>query len=287
MYECSLCSATYRKSASLNAHMSEHIKNKNILSKYVLNVKVFSNIIKIHNVPKIVYVCWFGGYKCNTYNSMMSITPNRMGAFNSMVYNIQSPVCLLTFDNFRRLIKPDFQVHRAFPFLSGVHKSDYARCYMLHHYGGGYHDIKYRDESWAECWEKDNWLEDDSIWMYGRREKDAEAIGYPPGMQHIQSEYEKMITMGWIICKPYTPFTHDLMQQIHDKLDSVYDQLRIYPGLKSSGYYADKPFDPVPEESYPLRWLELLGEIFHPLMLKYTDHIKFGLPDALKSKRYK
>mgnify|MGYP001600885643 CR=1 FL=1 len=69
--------------------------------------------------------------------------------------------------------------------------------------------------------------------------------------------------------------------------DKYETELQKYPGIMSGGYYSDKPFDLVPENAYPIRWLEILGEIFHPLMLKYTDHIKFGLPDAVKSKRYK
>ena len=64
------------------------------------------------------------------------------------------------------------------------------------------------------------------------------------------------------------------------------DNLKKYPAILPGGYYADKPFDLAPNKSYPLRWLEVAGEHFHPLMLKYSQHIKFGLPDAL-SKRYK
>ena len=70
-------------------------------------------------------------------------------------------------------------------------------------------------------------------------------------------------------------------------LNDKYEELIKHPGYKSSGYYSDKPFSPAEENNYPLRWLEVMGEIFHPLMLKYGDHIKFGLPDALKKKRYK
>jgi hypothetical protein len=36
------------------------------------------------------------------------------------------------------------------------------------------------------------------------------------------------------------------------------------------------------KNNYLLRWLEVMGEIFHPLMLKYNEHIKFGLQDDLK-----
>ena len=119
----------------------------------------------------------------------------------------------------------------------------------------------------------------------GRKKKTS--IGYPPGMNYIVNEFNKLVTMGWIICKPNTLYLKDLVNQIEEKLDYHINNLIKYPAKLPGGYYSDKPFDLVPEKSYPIRWLEILGELFHPLMLKYNEHIKFGLPDALKTKRYK
>lgn len=38
---------------------------------------------------------------------------------------------------------PEEPIHKAFEFLSLIHKSDYLRCYLLYHYGGGYTDVKH------------------------------------------------------------------------------------------------------------------------------------------------
>lgn len=40
-------------------------------------------------------------------------------------------------------ILPEYPLHKAFEFLSAVHKSDYLRSYLLYHYGGGYSDVKH------------------------------------------------------------------------------------------------------------------------------------------------
>lgn len=40
-------------------------------------------------------------------------------------------------------ILKDAPLHPSYSFLSGVHRSDYLRCYLMHHYGGGYSDIKH------------------------------------------------------------------------------------------------------------------------------------------------
>ena len=181
-------------------------------------------------------------------------------------------------------IKKTYPIHKSFNLLSGVHKSDYMRAYLLHYYGGGYHDIKHRDDSWQDCWS--DWLFDENIWIYGRRENNRRAIGYPPNARHIQNHYNKLVTMGWVICKPNTTYTETLLHKIDDVLDKKYSELVAHPGYNSAGYYHENPFQMVEENNYPLRWLEILGEIYHPLMLQYTIHIKYGLPDAIKKKRY-
>ena len=281
MYKCNICTDSFNKKNYLDAHNNLHIIQDAYLKNFIKYS--FNDIKYIGDVPEVVFACWFGGY--GTDIPLMSQT--RFNCFRDLINNIGIPIILITSKNYKNFIKSNFPVHKSFEYLTGVHKTDYFRCYLMNHYGGGYHDIKSRNISWSNEWEKDNWTSDDNIWMYGRREKNEGAIGYPPGMSHIKKEFSKMATMGWIICKKYTPFTKELMEQIHLSLDNHYKKLKIYPGVRSDGYYSDEPFELVPNNSYPIRWLEILGEIYHPLMLKYTGYIKFELPDANKSKRYK
>jgi len=60
---------------------------------------------------------------------------------------IDVPVILITSKNFPSFIKQTHPIHKSFELLFGNHKSDYVRAYLLHHYAGGYHDIKHREES--------------------------------------------------------------------------------------------------------------------------------------------
>jgi len=280
-YYCLDCDLSFRKKRSIPAHKTLHDPQNEFLNKYIKHS--LDDIEYVNGTPKVVYVCWFGGYKKNC--PLMSW--NRFCAFKSIVENISVPVILITYCNYKSFEKKDYPINKSFEYLSGVHKSDYFRVYMLKHYGGGYHDIKWRNDSWEDEWDKDNWSNDENIWMYGRREKNKNAVGYPPGKKDIQEEYKKLITMCFIICKKNTVFTNELLQNIENILDEKYDKLLINPGINSAGYYFENPFDIVKENSYPLRWLEILGEIFHPLMFKYNKHIKFGLKDAIAKKRYK
>lgn len=278
MYTCETCQVKFNKSHHYNYHLQTHMDNQNFLEKYIKYS--FDEIEYINNVPKVVFVCWFGGYKID----MPLMKQNRFNCFKNLVSNIEIPIILITHKNYKCFVKNDFPLHKAFQYLTGNHKTDYFKCYLMHHYGGACHDIKSRILSWKNEWEKDNWLYDDNIWMYGRIEKNENVIGYPPEMKHIKKEFNKLVTMGWIICKNHTQYTSDLLNNVTQILEDNCDKLLKFPGVESAGYRDDNRDMAI---SYPLRWLQVMGEIFHPLMITYCDHIKFGLPDANKSKKYK
>jgi hypothetical protein len=279
MYKC-LCGLSFNKIHYFQSH--QNICSEIIQEKYIQQFEKtnFDDIEFINGVPKVVFVCWFGGYQID--NQKMS--KNRFEAFKSLVENISVPIILITSKNYTNFIKQNHPIHPSFNLLSGNHKSDYIRAYLLHYYGGGYHDIKHRKENWKDCW--GDWLFNDNIWIFGRKENNRRAIGYPPNQKHIRNYFDKLVTMGWVICKPNTKFTNILLQKIEKVLDEKYSALVSYPGCNSGGYYHENPFQMAEENNYPLRWLEVMGEISHPLMLKFADHIKYGLPDAIKNKRY-
>lgn len=147
---------------------------------------------------------------------------------------------------------------------------------MLCHYGGGYHDIKWREKSWENEWDK---FSNPSVWLIGRRELKPDCIGYDPEKDEkwVQQEFNKLITMGWVISKPYNECIQKLMNKINEKLDDKIEILKLKPAPNIRCGIGNG----CNENEYPLRWLELMGEISHPLLLDYTTHIDFTLPDIL------
>ena len=125
MYKC-LCSKTFNKPNYFQAHQNIclDVIQENFLKQY--EKTNFDNIEFINGVPKVVFVCWFGGYKVD--NQQMS--KNRFGAFKSLVEKIGVPVILITSNNYSFFIK-SHPIHKSFDLLSGVHKSDYMRTYLL------------------------------------------------------------------------------------------------------------------------------------------------------------
>ena len=234
----------------------------------------FKNIKYVNGVPKVVYIVWFG----------RKISNNRLKALNNLISNIGVPYILITEDNYKLFEDKKNKIHPAFEYLSGNHKSDYLRSYLLHHYGGGYHDVKYREKSWINEWDT---FKDKKIWIKTRRETQPFYIGYDidnPETKFIQDKFNELGTMGYVICRQKTKYTKELLEKIHSKLDFHYENLKKNPSEKPEGYYADTPFEKVSNVgcSYPLRWLELMGEHYHLLMYKYKEHINFELPDTVK-----
>ena len=113
--------------------------------------------------------------------------------------------------------------------------------------------------------------------MFGIREQHPEWIGYSKGNEYIQQYYNELLTMNAIICKKNTPYLQELFNNVKLILDNNLEKLKQNPGY-NSGYHQDKLYDFVGDNQYPLRWLEISGEIHHKLMYKFKNHIKYDLP---------
>ena len=131
-------------------------------------------------------------------------------------------------------------------------------------------------KTWFNEWEKFN---DPKIWLIGRREFKEDCIAYNPDKNNkwVQKEYNKLITMGWIISKPKNEFIRLLLNEIESILNNKFELLKLKPAPKSRCGIGNG----CTENEYPLRWLEILGEISHPLLLNFTEHIDYTLPDIL------
>ena len=96
-------------------------------------IKQTTFIIDKDPVPRKIYTFWTG-------NNPMS--ESRQSHFELLKLVSGVEVVLITPNNLSEYILPEYPLHHAFKYLSLVHKADYLRCYFMHHYGGGYSDIK-------------------------------------------------------------------------------------------------------------------------------------------------
>lgn len=142
------------------------------------------NVNYIADVPEVVFIVWFG----------KDISDTRLNALKTLINNIKIPYILITEDNYMDFNLITSPIHPSFQYLSGNHKSDYLRAYILHHYGGMYHDIKYRYKSVKGSFIA---FSNPDIWIKTRAERYEHWIGYDidnPDTKWIQKKYAELGT---------------------------------------------------------------------------------------------
>lgn len=208
----------------------------------------------------------------------MSIQRRR--CLDSFYANSCSNVVLVESHNLSRWLVSD--LHPAYYYLSFTHRADYLRCYFMHHYGGGYSDIKFCSFDWRPYF-KQLALSGGMNYMCGYRERRAKDVAST--CDYIQSAYRSLPGMGHFIFRPYTPLTFKWISCVHSCLDGLLDRLAKHPGT----YHSRAVFGGVhgldlwPNirhfgSLYPLQWNSLLGSILHPIAFEYQANLCLSMP---------
>lgn len=196
-----------------------------------------------------IYCFWFGN----------EMSENRKRCLGLIKKNSKVEVVLVTQDNLYEFEISNHKIHKGFKYLSDVNKSDYLRGYFMHHYGGGYTDIKQIDYDWNIYFDM---LENSSKEFVGYQEKDPLDIVYEPARKH----YSELAGSGSFIHKPYSSITNYLVNEQNRMMDERYESLKNNPGTyhpyaKYGGIhdYINKFED----SKYPFTWNELIGYNWH------------------------
>ncbi|RKP58455.1 glycosyltransferase [Pararobbsia silviterrae] len=209
----------------------------------------------------------FDGFKSRTIFCLWTgdevMSPNRIQALWTIYNNTACPIAMINRHSVEDWIRQDHPLHPAYPYLSSVHKSDYLRCYLMHHYGGGYTDIKITSKKWWGFFE-------------ALEASDKPVLGYaelPHGIPHVQGElgdrirgaHAELIGLCAFIFKRQSALTAEWLRQTEALLDRKFEALQRHPACHPLDQTGVLLPDGTPSP-YPLRWAELLGEIFHPLV---------------------
>jgi hypothetical protein len=200
------------------------------------------------------------------------MSPNRIVSLFTMYQRIGVPLCLVTAETLRHWIHPDYPLHRAFQYLSDVHKSDYLRAYFMYLYGGGYSDIKASRTSWAPIFEL---FEKSSSQAIGYKELRPTCVALKESdpTQTVRNAYQELIGMCSYLMRPRSEFTEAYLKGVERALTEKQEQLRIGPPL-SAYDSADKLFEKA-QSGYPLRWTEIGSEIFHYTSYEHRSALSF------------
>ena len=199
------------------------------------------------------------------------MSDDRAIALWTIFKNTGCPVAFITKETLEEWIIPEYPLHEAYNYLSSTHKSDYLRCYLMHHYGGGYTDIKLTNTKWKP------------FFMGLENSNDNMALGYTEialGIPHIKGEFgdqiraahRELIGLCAFIFKSKSTITSQWYSELHKVLDEKLSDLKNNPGKFSLDQTGLKlPSGDI--SLYPLRWAEILGEILHPLFYKYRNNL--------------
>jgi len=198
------------------------------------------------------------------WTGLNAMSENRRACLESIqLTNDDCNVTLVTPLNLPEYIVPGRPLHPAYELLSLNHRSDYLRAYLMHHYGGGYCDIKRVHSNWADAF--DQVRDNPKIWMAGYRAPSSREVGGrdPKLGPELRRRYRRLLGFGAFICRPRTPLTAEWLREVERRLDLYHRQLVENPGNDNGS-----------NSGYPIAWIELGIDIIHPLQLKYHDTLE-------------
>ncbi len=205
------------------------------------------------SLPRVIWCFWLGE------NEMSPDRKRGLASIRELNGNLR--VELVTPDRLNDFILPGYPLHAAYPLLSLNHQSDYLRAYFLHHYGGGYTDIKTLVGPWAPAFDR---LEHSDYWLLGKPLTDPKWAGITWGtlQQHLKRYYRLVVFGSVLISRSRTPLTGEWIREVDRLLDYFEPALREAPGDMQGS-----------NAGYPIRWMGLQGAVLQPLCLKHQDRI--------------
>lgn len=229
----------------------------------------------------------------------IEMSDNRKSSLENLRNITNCEVIFIDKHSLSKYILPEYPLHDGYQYLSEIQKGDYLKCYFMHHYGGGYSDIKKTLGSWVPFFDK--LYGDDSLYCVGYGEKCSGHVAIlenctlnPRDSKYcidhttnkncdrwdstqIKENWSNLIGNGAFICKKNTPFTLDWWNGVNEKMDGYYLQLKERPAKWERD--ARGELNPITKQVslYPIGWAVINGCIFHPLCLKYKNNISKDL----------
>lgn len=163
-------------------------------------------------IQEKIYCFWTG-------NNPLS--ENRARCLESMNNLFGDKLVLITPKNLDDHVKDQHPLHSGYKYLSLVHKSDYLRCYFMHHYGGGYSDIKFYDEKSSNWNPEFRKLSNSNAWALGFGESSGDIRPRYEGNlgQDMCKHWSLFIGTSAFIFKPNTPFTYEWWTELNRRMD--------------------------------------------------------------------
>jgi hypothetical protein len=215
-----------------------------------------------------VFVLWLGEAE---------MSANRRASLATL-HNTGCRIEFITDETLGCWIVPGHDLHPAYRYLTATHQADCVRAYLMHHHGGGYSDLKPTTESWSAAFAE---LERSRrLWGNGYREPARSGVARVPNRTQyrvLRAAYRRLIGNGAFIFRANTRLTAAWNEELHRRLDRLHRDLAVSPGRHPRERRGEVGDDGTPT-GYPVRWTELLGDILHPLCLRFPHRLGYSVP---------
>lgn len=228
-----------------------------------------------------IFIFWTGD------NTM---SKNRMSSLQSIRDSVGVPVHVIDNTSLQEKYCPELGIdlHPAYYCLNLAHRADYLRAMFMHFRGGGYLDIKEVTTSWKGHF--DSLIASPSAYALGYTEISPQGVAntyssakeldrsFYIQVKHrletskLRKSYQRLIGCCAFIFKPETPFTKEWWSELNRRLDLLHDDLQKSPCMLHPKQQPKKIYDGI-VSTYPVPWTYILGDIFHPLCLKYSNNL--------------
>jgi len=233
-------------------------------SKIIKTKEEILPILTNDTVPQIIWCYWAGE----------PMNENRKRSLALMQNHMEVPICLITEENIHEFVLDSHPLHEVFPYLSSVHQSDYFRIYLMHNYGGGWHDIKPTKVSYKPAWNEFN---NPTNYLVGKPEiKGGPAKVYDGNNRWMPEYWNDLVATNRWVARANTPFSEELFDAVNRLFDENCESLKKNPA-KHAYDKKKKQLFLINKNQYPLPWT-VFGNLFHPLNYKYRQHISRNLP---------
>lgn len=177
---------------------------------------------------------------------------------------------LVTVDNLHQFIHPSRPLHKAYEYLTPVHKSDYLRPYFGYFYGGGYMDIKPCLGSWERGWNDLMQNRNPLIFMNSYANPDKGCVPEQLG-EEIQNAYASLPYVSIYLTRKHNPVMLQWLDEADKILDEKFEILKTNP--------AQSLFDKKEDgNGYPIEWNEIGARILHRVFYQSNQKCLFTLP---------
>ena len=222
------------------------------------------------NVPLRVFCFW------TDHHPMSDVRRSCLEKMQTQFSQERIELILVTQETLDQWVLADFPIHPAYECLSATHRSDYLRCYFMHLHGGGYSDVKTPNGKWIHAFKHLN--EDPHAYLVGYREVGPHGIADSshPSLNLIREQWYRLVGCGAFACRSKTPLTTQWFRQLHHVMDENSEELEKHPATEPREVI-HKALPNGRQSEYPLRWAQVLSEIFHPICFDNALHLRQSL----------